>query len=162
LRKVLTELDGVELIYDKGYFKLILADELYCDYIRCLRIISDSKLDEHRDELVEILGRGKFLQLSDHPLFDSFKEEMEKKLEPVLVLEMEKSFTAELYPTTIAFAEALTNIDPLNDTALTFQVKAMQRLKLNDEARIRYQAFVLEYKKAMGTDYPHPYKSISS
>jgi len=161
LRKVLTELDGVELIYDKGYFKLILADELYCDYIRCLQIISDSKLDEHRDELVEILNRGKFLQLSDHPLFDSFKEEMEKKLEPVLVLEMEKSFTAELYPTTIAFAEALTNIDPLNDTALTFQVKAMQRLKLNDEARIRYQAFVLEYKKAMGTDYPHPYKSIS-
>ncbi len=161
LRKVLTELDGVELIYDKGYFKLILADELYCDYIRCLQIISDSKLDEHRDELVEILGRGKFLQLSDHPLFDSFKEEMEKKLEPVLLLEMEKSFTAELYQITIAFAEALTNIDPLNDTALTFQVKAMQRLKLNDEARIRYQAFVHEYKKAMGTDYPHPYKSIS-
>ncbi len=56
LRKVLTELDGVELIYDKGYFKLILADELYCDYIRCLQIISDSKLDEHRDELVEILA----------------------------------------------------------------------------------------------------------
>jgi hypothetical protein len=44
--------------------------------------------------------------------------------------------------------------------ALTFQIKAMQRLKLNDEARIRYQAFVIEYKKVMGTDYPHPYKGI--
>ncbi len=107
LRKVLTELDGVELIYDKGYFKLILADELYCDYIRCLQIISGNKIDEYRDDLVEILGRGKFLQLSDHPLFDSFKEEMEKKLELVLLLEMEKSFTAELYQTTIALPKRL-------------------------------------------------------
>jgi len=93
-----------------------------------------------------------------YPAYDSFKEEIEKKLEPVLLVEMEKSFTAELYQTTIALAEAIANIDPLNDAALTFQIKAMQRLKMNDEARIRYQAFVIEYKKVMGNDYPHPYK----
>ena len=161
LRKVLTELDGVELIYERGYFKLILADNLYCDYIRCLEIISSSKVEDHQDEFVGILDRGKFLQLSDHPLYDSFKEEMEKKLEPVLMLEMEKSFIAELYQTTIAFAVAMINLDPLNDVALGFQIRAMQKLKLNDDARIRYQAFVLEYKKAMGTDYPHPFKSFN-
>jgi len=86
---------------------------------------------------------------------------MEKKLEPVLLLEMEKTFDAEQYQTTIAFAEAIVNIDPLNDAALTFLIKAMHRLKMNDEARIRYQAFIIEYKKAMGTDYPHPYKGIN-
>jgi hypothetical protein len=161
LRKVLSELDGIELIYEKGHFKIIQTQEFYCDYTRCLQIISTGKVEEHRDELVEILSRGKFLQLSDHPVFDLFKEEMEKKLEPVLLLEMEKSFESELYQTTIVFAQAVSNIDPLNDAALTFQVKAMQRLRLNDEARIRYQAFAIEYKKIMGTDYPHPYKTLS-
>jgi two-component SAPR family response regulator len=161
LRKVLSELDGVELIYDKGHFKIEHTEEFYCDYTRCLQIISTNEAEKYRGELVEILSRGKFLQLSDHPSFDSFKEEMEKKLEPVLLLELEKSFAAELYQTTIAFAEAIANIDPLNDAALTFQIKAMQRLKMNDEARIRYQAFVIEYKKVMGHDYPHPYKSLS-
>jgi two-component SAPR family response regulator len=161
LRKVLSELDGVELIYDKGHFKIEQTEEFYCDYTRCIHIISTNEVDKYRDEMVEILSRGKFLRISDHPSYDSFKEEMEKKLEPVLLLEMEKSFTAELYQTSIALAEAITNIDPLNDAALTFQIKAMQRLKMNDEARIRYQAFVIEYKKAMGNDYPHPYKSLS-
>ncbi len=115
-----------------------------------MQIISGNDVEVHRDELVEILSRGKFLQLSDHELYDSFKEEMEKKLEPVLLVEMERSFAAELYPTTIAFAEAIANIDPLNDAALTFQIRAMQRLKQNDEARLRYQAFVIEYKKGDG------------
>lgn len=158
LRKTLSELDGIELIYDKGYFKIVQADEFYCDYTRCLQIISANQVEEYRDEFLEILTRGKFLQFSDDPLFDSFKEEMEKKLEPVLLLEIEKSFVAELYPTTIALAEAIFNIDPLNDAALAFQIKAMQRLKMNDEARIKYQAFVIEYKKIMGTDYPHVIK----
>lgn len=161
LRKVLSELDGVELIYEKGYFKIAHHEAFYCDYTRCIHIISTSEVEKYRDELIEILSRGKFLQLSDHALYDSFKEEMEKKLEPVLLLEMEKSFAAELYQATIAFAEAINNIDPLNDAALTFQIKAMQRLKMNDEARLRYQAFAIEYKKAMGAEYPHPYKSLS-
>lgn len=160
LRKALGELDGIELIYDKGYFRLDLKEGFYCDYTRCIQIISGNEIETHRDELLEILLRGKFLQLSDHPLYDSFKEEMEKKLEPALLIEMEKSYDAEQYHNTIAFAEAITNIDPINDAALTFQVKAMQRLKMHDEARIRYQAFVIEYKKVMGTDYPHPFKGI--
>jgi len=160
LRKVLSELDGIELVYNKGYFKIEQTEEFYCDYARCMHIISNNEEEKHRDELVEIISRGKFLQLSDHELYDSFKEEMEKKLEPVLILEMEKSYNAELFQITIAFAEALANIDPLNDVALTYLVKAMHRLKLNDEARIKYQAFVIEYKKAMGNDYHVPYKSI--
>jgi two-component SAPR family response regulator len=158
LRKALSELDGIELTYDKGYFKVEQTEKFYCDYTRCMQIISTNEVESQRDELIEILSRGKFLQLSDHALYDSFKEELEKKLEPVLLLEMEKTFASELYPTTISLAEAVHNIDPLNDAALTFQIKAMQRLKMTDEARIRYQAFVIEYKKVMGTDYPHPYK----
>ena len=86
---------------------------------------------------------------------------MENRLEPALLLEMEKSFDAELYTMTVALAEGIFNIDPLNDAALTFQIKAMQKLKLNDEARIRYKSFAIEYKKVMGTDYPHPYKALS-
>ena len=161
LRKALSELDGIELIYDKGHFKIVQTEEFYCDYTRCLQIISTNKVGEYRDEFLEILTHGKFLQLSDHPLFDSFKEEVEKKLEPVLLLEIEKSFAAELYQVTIDLAEAIFNIDPLNDAALAFLIKAMQRLKMKDKARVRYQAFVIEYKKIMGNDYPHSYKSLS-
>jgi hypothetical protein len=161
LRKVLSELDGIELTYNKGCFKFVQTAAFYCDYTRCIQIISTSEAEEHREELVEILTRGKFLKLSDHPLFDSFKEATEQKLEPVLQLEMKKSFLAESYEITIHLAEAVFNIDPLNDAALIYQIKAMQRLKMNEEAQSRYQAFVIEYKNTMGKDYPHSLNKIT-
>jgi hypothetical protein len=94
LRKALSDVEGIELIFEKGYFKLEHTDAFYCDYVRCLQIISSNELEKYRDELIGIISRGKFLQLSDHELYDSFKEEVEKKLEPVLLIEMEKSFGA--------------------------------------------------------------------
>lgn len=157
LRKVLSELDGIELIYDKGHFKIEQKEGFYCDYTRCIEIISSNEEEKYRSELVEIISRGKFLQLSDHELYDSFKDEVEKKLEPVLLVEMEKSFNGDLPETAISFAQAISNIDPLNETALNYHIKALQRLKMNDEAKIRYQAFIIEYKKAIGSEYPHPY-----
>ncbi len=159
LRKVLSELDGVELIYDKGCFKIVQSQAFYCDYSRCLQIISSKQTEENTAELVEIIKRGKFLKLSDHSIFDTFKQEVEHKLEPVLSLEMEKCYTAKDYPMSIAFAEALFNIDPLNEEALNLMVKSLQKLKKTEEARIKYQAFAMEYYKTMGVEYPHPFKS---
>lgn len=162
LRKTLSELDGIELVHDKGHYKIILREEAYCDYLRCLEIIAAHEMDECRDEFAEIISRGKFLYLSDDPLFDLFKEEAETKLEPVLILEVEKSFASESYPTTISLAEALFNIDPLNETALMYQVKAMLKLKMAEESKIAYRTFVLEYKRVTGKDFHHTYSSISS
>ncbi|MGQ1889098.1 Kelch repeat-containing protein [Thermophagus sp. OGC60D27] len=161
LRKVLKELDGIELIYDQGCFKLIQSDNFYCDFIHCMNIIHPGKVEQHREELIKILGRGKFLKLTDHQLFDSFKEEVEQKLEPILLLQMEKSFMEESYQTALAFAEAVFNIDPLNDTALKLQIKALQKLKRFQEAKLRYQAFAIEYKKIMGKECDLSFKGLS-
>lgn len=160
LRKALSELDGIELVHEKGYFKIVHTTDCYCDFMRCIQIISTNKVEESREELIGILTRGKFLKSSDQTLFDSFKETLEQKLEPILLIEMAKSFAAEAYQMTINFAEALFNIDPLNDEALAFQTKALQKLKMGEEAKIRYQAFVIEYKKTMGNEYPHPLKNV--
>jgi hypothetical protein len=73
-------------------------------------------------------------------------------------LEAEKSYESESYQTTIDLTEAIFNIDPLSGAALTFLVKALQKLKLSEVAKIRYQAFLIEYKNTMGNDYPYPLK----
>ncbi len=158
LRKVLEELDGVELIYENGFFRIVENAELYCDYTRCIQLISTYQTKGLSEKLVEIVSRGKFLKLSDHPLFDSFKELMEQKLEPILLLEAEKSYESESYQTTLDLTEAIFNIDPLSGVALAFHIKALQKLKLSEVAKIRYQAFLIEYKNTMGNDYPYPLK----
>lgn len=159
LRKALSELDGVELIHEKGNFKIVQTDQFYCDYIRCIQIIS-GKLDDNKNELVNILNRGKFLKFSDHSLFDYIKTAIERNLEPILLNEIEKSYRSETHQTTIDLAEAIFNIDPLNDNALAYEIKTLVKLKLEDEARLKYQAFTFEYRKSMGSDYPYSFQDL--
>lgn len=160
LRKTLSELDDIELIHTKGYFRLVQGPAFYCDYTRCLEIVSSEPSDENRRELIRLLGRGKLLKHDDQPLFDALKEGLERKLEPVLQLEIEKSFTGEDYAATLALAEAVFCIDPLSDHALSYLIRSLNRLKRGEEARIRYQAFVLEYKRTFGTEYPYPFRDF--
>ncbi|WP_460544248.1 Kelch repeat-containing protein [Echinicola sediminis] len=162
LRKTLSELNGIDLVHEKGHYKIILREEAYCDYVRVIQIINTHQVEEHRDEFVGIISRGKFLYLCDDALFDIFKEEAETKLEPVLVLEVEKSFSSESYSTTISMAEALFNIDPVNETALVYQVKAMLKLSMIEESKIAYRTFAIEYKRLTGKDFYRTYSSISS
>ncbi|QDH77935.1 DNA-binding transcriptional activator [Echinicola soli] len=162
LRKTLGELEGIELVHDKGHYKIILHEKAYCDYARCLQVIATHQMDKHSDEFAGIVSRGKFLYLLDDPLFDLFKEEAETKLEPALILEVEKSFTSESYPTTISLAEALFNIDPLNETALVHQINAMLKLNMIEDSKIAYRTFAIEYKHATGKDFHRSYSSIVS
>ncbi|WP_229683298.1 Kelch repeat-containing protein [Echinicola rosea] len=162
LRKTLGELNGIELVHEKGHYKIILHEEAYCDYARCLQLIATHKMEDHRDEFAGIVSRGKFLYLLDDPLFDLFKEEAETKLEPALILEMEKSFANESFVITISLAEALFNIDPLNETALVLQIKAMQKLHMIEDSKLAYRSFGVEYKHATGKDFHRSYQSIIS
>lgn len=165
LRKVLGELDGIELVYETGRFKMVFSETFYCDYTRCLALMPTLAVDDNKEkekaEFVDIVNRGKFLELADHPLFDALKQTVEKTLEPILLLEMEKSYTLGAYPATIALATALYHIDPLNDASLSFHIKALQNLRLFKEARIQYETFISEYKILTGIDYPRPYQDLS-
>ncbi|MCH7408515.1 DNA-binding transcriptional activator [Belliella sp. DSM 111904] len=158
LRKALNELDGIELIYEKGHFKIVYTDEFYCDYFRCHEIVGLPGNSDARREMIEIIGKGKFLHFFDHPIFDSFKDTIEKELEPYLLLAIEKSFTNGEYKDSIAIADAIFNIDPLSEIAINYQVQSFHKLKHHDEAKIKLESFMIRYKKVMGSDYPNPYK----
>ena len=162
LRKTLSELEGIELIHEKGHYKFILHEAAYCDYVRFLEIVSSHGLAAHRDEFTQIVSKGKFLYLSDDPLFDTFKEEAETKLEPILILEIEKTYAVETYQNTISLSEALFHIDPLNETALLYQIKAMQKLKMQEEAAIAFRTFAIEYKRITGKEFHRTFSSMTS
>jgi two-component SAPR family response regulator len=161
LRRALGELDGIKLICDRGVFKIIQTEDCYCDYTKCFEIIASDTIEENRDELIEILTRGKFLELADLPLFDSFKETVEKKLEPILIIEMKKNYVLEYYQTVISFSEAICNIDPINDEAIIYQTKALLKLGMENKAKKRYQTFVTEYKKIIGANYHYSFNDLA-
>lgn len=160
LRKILEELDGIELLYDKGVFKLVQKDPLYCDYTKCMTILSGGHSEKELKEFSGIVSQGKFLKNENDRAYDFLKEDTEKSMEPLLIHAIEWSYEKGAYPTTVELADAVFHIDPVSDTALTYLVKALQKLKRNEEAKIRYLSFLIEYKKTMGREYPNPLKFV--
>lgn len=158
LRKILEELDGIELLYEKGMFTLMQEDPIYCDYTRCMQILSANHWEAEYKELIEIVTRGKFLENEDKPFYDSLKENTEKLIEPLIIRAMEECYNKESWQTTIDLAEAAFHIDSTNETALNCMIKAMQKLGMHEGAKIKYLSFLIEYKKIMGKEHPNPMK----
>lgn len=88
IRKNLAELDGVELVHDKGYFRLVFTD-CYCDYFR-FRTLKNA--EEVENELGILLMRGKFLDGMDAGMMDHFKQKVEEFLSSFLPLEIERLY----------------------------------------------------------------------
>ena len=78
----------------------------------------------------------------------------------MLIHAIEWSYEKEAYLTTVELADAAFHLDPVSDTAITYLVKALQKLKRNEEAKIRYLSFLIEYKKTIGREYPNPLKFV--
>lgn len=162
LRRILKDIEGVELIYEKGLFKIEYTNDFYCDYLSCIELLTDNNTERTAEQLLEIVSRGKFLKSIETPELDSSKESLEKRLEPILLIEAEKNFKERAYPIVVALCECILYIDPINDEALCYAVQSLLAMHVKNEAKMLYRQFVVEYRKMMGTEYPHAFTDIEA
>lgn len=125
IRKNLAELDGVELVHDKGYFRLVFTD-CYCDYFR-FRTLKNA--EEVENELGILLMRGKFLDGMDAGMMDHFKQKVEEFLSSFLPLEIERLYQQHKYDAVIRFCNVLFRVDPVNELALAYGMHALRHKK---------------------------------
>ena len=130
MRKILKELDGIELVYEKGCFRFTLSSVFYCDYLRFMAIVAENRVENCRQEFLHIVGRGKFVGFMDDPLFDGFKQDVECRLEVLVLQLMKEAFEAQDYSEAVSLAEAEFNIDPVNETALSCCIKSLSCLSM--------------------------------
>ena len=62
---------------------------------------------------------------------------------------------------TILCTDILFKIDPLNENALSYAVKAFKMSGNIEEAKVRYNSFITQYKKDYDEDYPSSFTDIS-
>lgn len=161
LRKTLSMFDGIGIVYENGNFKIHVSSPFWCDFLRLGELISgESANTDNLDEITSIVSRGKFLRFSDDPVFDDFKAEMERKIEPIISSGISASFKKKDYKATLSLADILFSIDPLNDKALLFTVRSLCKLNRLEDALLRYQTFTEEYRKAYGEDYPYDFDEL--
>lgn len=163
IRKILQELDGIELAFQKGYFKLIFNDEFYCDYLSYGVITGGKEIKETMTpELMSLLSKGKFLNSIEHELFDYYKHKVEEFINNVIPTQIEKAFRERKYESGIRLCNILFTTDLLSEVALKYYICISQKMNMSDKALKRYNTFAKEYKREMGEDYPVSYESIKA
>lgn len=158
IRKNLAELDGVELVHDKGYFRLVFTD-CYCDYFRFRTL---KYAEEVENELGILLMRGKFLDGMDAGMMDHFKQKVEEFLSSFLPLEIERLYQQHKYDAVIRFCNVLFRVDPVNELALAYGMHALNHTGSSQEAILQYSLFVREYRQMMNEEYSTSYAELMS
>ena len=158
IRKNLAELDGVDLVHDKGYFRLVFTD-CYCDYFR-FRTLKNA--EEVENELGILLMRGKFLDGMDAGMMDHFKQKVEEFLSSFLPLEIERLYQQHKYDAVIRFCNVLFRVDPVNELALAYGMHALNHTGSSQEAILQYSLFVREYRQMMNEEYSTSYAELMS
>jgi tetratricopeptide (TPR) repeat protein len=81
---------------------------------------------------------------------------------PVILPEIKKVYESGDFRKALEIARVVLNIDPFNDGALKYKLKALRRIKGIEYARKVYDEFIIEYEKSLGIEYPVPFDKICS
>lgn len=153
LRKVLSELDGIEIIYEEGHYRMLFESTCYCDYWQLKGLLNENP-DVLSPNVLGILERGEFLLGMDDPVFDKPKYEIESMLIEKFQKCIIKSREDKDWSSLFRAAEALLTIDTVNESALEQGLYALYKGKLEARATLFYKRFTENYQRLMGEEYP--------
>lgn len=165
LRKVLQEFDGVELVYRKGYFKVEMTDEFYCDYVSLFRLsdgfsVSD-EMENVSSDMLDIIARGKFMTGLEQQIFDYYRQQVEKFTIEVLSDRIRQCYQRGENSATLLACNVLSVADPLSELAMRYAVKVNMRKNRKEKALTVYRLFVKEYQKTMGEKYGLSFSQVA-
>ncbi|WP_181151359.1 Kelch repeat-containing protein [Sphingobacterium gobiense] len=158
LRKVLSELEGIEIVYEEGHYRVVF-ESCYCDYWDLKELLTQ-ETDVLSPKVLSILGRGEFLLGMDDPIFDKSKY----AIESMLIEKFQKSIATSRedkdWSSLFRAAEALLTIDTVNELALEQGLYALYKGKLEPRAALFYKRFTENYRRLMGEDYAYTFDDI--
>jgi len=165
IRSILEDIDAIELVYSKGYYRLNCSESFFCDYIEFLKyldLIRDDKTNQDYLKLLSnLIDRGKFLDSINDTCFDREKSEFEFKVLTVLENILKLSFTSHNNSSSITLADIILKADPLNEKALECKIISLQKIGHSEQAKKVFNSFLISYNEIMGENFSRTFEEIS-
>ena len=159
LRNILTDLDGVELVFLNDKWKIVYGDNFYCDYLKALSIAKTlqqvhSPQEEEVKQLIGLLQRGSLLPTFVHyEWFGNIKINHDELFIRIMEKLLPIAETNNEPRKVIVLADILFSFDGMSETALTFKIKALKKLGQKAYAQSVYERFQKEYQQLYGEKY---------
>jgi two-component SAPR family response regulator len=165
LRKILEEIDGIEVVYLNRLFILEFKEDFYCDYFDFLGQLETLKQD-FKDEdslmkLISITRTGPFLKSLEEEYFDKFKNEFESDLMKIISNQLKIYYKNKNYSAIIPMTEILFYIDDLNEMAFYYKIHSLLKMGMVNDAKKCFNNFILTYKKIMNDDFSKTFLEVS-
>ena len=152
LRKALSELDGIKLVYERGIFKISIDTNIcYCDYFSLHDHLATHP--QSCESFLNIWERGQLLENEEYSLYDKYKQYSEDIIFSLLPKDLPIYYQRNEFSYVLRICFIMLQRDPLNEQALSYCMRSYK--KLNDFANLSkvYSIFIIEYRKSMGEDY---------
>lgn len=165
LRNAIADIGGLELTFFNDTYCFQFQPDFSCDYF----VVSSQLFGHHEAAQTSylpahfhLIARGGLLQSIAEPWLDDFKLSYEEALLNVILPELKRVYEARELKKALDISRVILSIDPFNDEAIKFRLKAFRRTKGIVHAQKIYDEFSLDYKKSLGVVYPVAFNLICS
>lgn len=154
LRKQLTDNTGIQIIYSQNKrWKLIIPENYYCDLLRYNGTLSGYQQDKDINSLrnyLAIVGEGAFLPQTHNDIIDDFKNEIENEIIHHLTSQVSWGLAQKDQSIIPLLTATIRKHDPLNEPALSLELKWLTRNGHHGRAIDTFQHFCREYENVYG------------
>ncbi|WP_186458783.1 bacterial transcriptional activator domain-containing protein [Mucilaginibacter achroorhodeus] len=165
LRNIIADINGLDLTFVNDTYCFLLSNGFRCDYFTLVGELDRLQRGEiSAEQLVEeqfgLFARGSLLRDVPENWLDDFKQKFEEQLLSVVIPEVKRIYETGHYKQALELARIALNMDPFNDVAIKYKLKAVRRIKGVEQARKTYDDFAADYERSLGGLYAIPFDKI--
>lgn len=162
LRKRLTELDGVNLLFENNLFFIVLEEQVTCDYYYFMQSLHNINKEEYLSLYLPLLERGTYQPFDyDSQILNDIYNNTTTLIRNRITTDLEYTFNHKKdYHLSIRMANILSSYFSLDETALFFIINAYHRLGYEHKAKNAYILFLTKYRQQNKSDYTTTFESI--
>ncbi len=163
LRKILLQIDGIEIVSTGGYLQAKIKKPFYCDYVSAFKLcqIPEGLSKQQLISFFELVKRGRFLKGINWPWLDEIRGFTGNQVIDNL-LNLAAIYQKELNLTEIEkIAQRILDYDDLNEEAIYLQVWALQKSNNPNLAKFNFSSFTKKYESSFGEPYPMSFSQFN-
>lgn len=156
LRKILQNIEGLEIVTTDGYLQARLSEPLFCDYAEAFKLcqIPGGMDKKQLGVFFQLVKKGRFLKGADWPWLDEMRgytgNQVIDNLLKLAAIEKE----CGNYSRVEALAKRILEYDDLNEEATWLQVWTLQQTNNLHQAKYHFNSFCANYAETLGEPYP--------
>jgi len=163
LRKVLENMNKVEILFNANKYSITFSNDVYCDYLVCLQLLKDKiRTIGDFEQFFAIISKGDIFKGESFDWMDDYKSYICNKIVDILSRYISQYPVENNSDKIIQIADHILLNDPSNEEALAYKIKTLIYQNNSKSARYAYDRFCSLYYDMYGEKFSRTFEEISS